>query len=367
MNDHTATTSGALFFADEYGTYTEVANVGLGLNSIYYSASKDYLLLLTLDSVLYKFKLALDGKMTPDKKVKLSIRGNGSDMNVIWAGAGLLIAANMENVLRVWNVETDESYSLSLAGSSHQLESSASATAGGGGGGNKEIIKCIAFDYSRRLLIGGTDAGRVLFWKFIGNTAATADKQMSSTNSVNSSSSGITSSELDWKLLPPVKCHSNSIYGLDWGSGEGIVSVNHGANVSILIETQLVSKSRDSVNVVQCDTQTVIVQTQDGRQRRIDSQLRIKGIDVDQNNLLLWNGKSVEIRDVKSSANDIVAQFPCKAKCCVLYKDTVFAGASGRIEVYDMQGRVLRSILISENEGDVVCMHANSSGHLAVR
>ena len=47
-------------------------------------------------------------------QVQLSIQGDGSSLQCVWAGAGLLAAANSEYVLRLWNIEQDESYVLRI-------------------------------------------------------------------------------------------------------------------------------------------------------------------------------------------------------------------------------------------------------------
>ena len=52
-------------------------------------------------------------------QVKLSIRGDGSDLQCVWAGKGLLAAANAEPLLRVWHLDYDQSYILPLPGILH--------------------------------------------------------------------------------------------------------------------------------------------------------------------------------------------------------------------------------------------------------
>ena len=50
--------------------------------------------------------------------MKLSIKGDGSDLQCVWCGNGLLAAANGESIVRIFNLETDDNvnYILNLAG-----------------------------------------------------------------------------------------------------------------------------------------------------------------------------------------------------------------------------------------------------------
>jgi hypothetical protein len=95
--------SGHVFFADDLGHCTEVVNVGISLTALYYSHSKvgqraacgvhvavlpvlgahwlccllpaparlaqDYLLLVSSDVVLYKYRISPEGRMAQEKKV----------------------------------------------------------------------------------------------------------------------------------------------------------------------------------------------------------------------------------------------------------------------------------------------------------
>src|SRR5689334_10456418 len=110
--------AGIVYFADDTGRCSEVIHVNAPLNTLYYSPTKvlpleqqhelifrvrqDYLLIVTEDVVLYKFKFSADGKMAQEKKVytrksrcpaylgalqvKLSIKGDGKELQCVFAG-----------------------------------------------------------------------------------------------------------------------------------------------------------------------------------------------------------------------------------------------------------------------------------------
>jgi intraflagellar transport protein 140 len=64
---------------------------------------------------LVQFKLNLSEKLVPDRKVKLAVSGNIEYLTTIWTGQGLLATVSGENMVRMFNIENDENYVLTLA------------------------------------------------------------------------------------------------------------------------------------------------------------------------------------------------------------------------------------------------------------
>ena len=79
---------GAVYFADDLGHCSDVVHVGSPIKSMYFSHEKvllpraclsnktitclvrqDYLVIVTNDVVLYKFRIAQDGRIHPERKV----------------------------------------------------------------------------------------------------------------------------------------------------------------------------------------------------------------------------------------------------------------------------------------------------------
>lgn len=53
-------------------------------------------------------------KSGPDKKVKLTIAGDPEKLRTIWIGDLLLATTSNENMIRMWHLEEDENYALTL-------------------------------------------------------------------------------------------------------------------------------------------------------------------------------------------------------------------------------------------------------------
>jgi len=82
---------------------------------MHYSAAKSYLVIIGADVILYKFRVSLEG-LQQERKTKLAVKGDAADLQVVWAGGGLLAATNREGMVRMWHVEQDCNYMLLLNG-----------------------------------------------------------------------------------------------------------------------------------------------------------------------------------------------------------------------------------------------------------
>lgn len=142
-----------------------------------------------------------------DGQAKLSVKGDGSDLQCVWAGNGLLAAANREPLVRVWQLEQDANYVLPLSGSVNRvlvlLCSSIHLSCSPGPldarhmAQPKDTIRIVAFNPRKRVLAGGTSLGRVCLWRFVGSRNSEP-------------------SENDWIVLPPVNL-GTGIASLVWG------------------------------------------------------------------------------------------------------------------------------------------------------
>lgn len=331
--------SGIVVFADDLSHSSDVIKAGSPIACMYYSAARDYLVLVTVDVVLYKYKITVEGKMTQERKVKLSIKGDGSELQAVFAGHGLLAAANCENLVRLWHLEKEDNYTLSLQDPKHMAIP-------------KDIITCLAFNPTKRVLCAGTLAGRVVFWKFIGRSLA-----------------GVDPSAEDWEVLPPVETNYGGsgsglgIQSLRWGPGEGLLAVASKEGLSVLNETVLHSRhlSKSGLSMIQLSSDSFCLQTEGGRVLRVQTSIRIKGFDMSERHVLVWNGKRAEVREVPDFVRaadarlptelKVVSSFATKAQRCVIHNDSIYACVGARIEVLSLQGVFKSALAFTEAEG----------------
>lgn len=322
--------SGVVDFGDDTGHCTEAFNVGAPLNSLFYSHSGDYLIVVTVDVVLFKYDIKPDSRLTLDKKVKLSIKGDGSDLSCVWAGGGLLAASNNEGCLRMWHLSRDENYMLKINDPKHMAE-------------NNDKIISVSFNPRRRLLAGGTSNGKVLMWKFVGEYGGAKPP-----------------SEDDWDVMSPIDVAS-SVSRLHWGPGEGLLSVGMLNDATILAQTVLHCKTVDSNSAIQMSSDTLFLQSSEGRHKKVTTQVRIKGLDITDDYAVVWNGKQAEVRNMSDSMFSAVTTFNTKAKCIVIKGETLYLGVSHWLEIASIRGVKKSSIGFTDQEGSPTHLDINKN------
>jgi intraflagellar transport protein 140 len=342
--------SGIVVFADDLNHSSDVIKAGSPIGSMYYNQAKDYLILVTVDVVLYKYKITAEGKMTQERKVKLSIKGDGSELQTVFAGHGLLAAANGENLVRLWHLEQEDNYTLSLTDPKHMSIP-------------KDIITCLAFSPQKRVLCAGTLAGRVVFWKFIGRGI----------------DSGVDPSPQDWEVLPPVETNYGGsgsglgVRSITWGApSAGILSVASKEGISVLNETVLACSyhPKSGASVIQLSSESFCLQIQNGRPLRVQTSIRIKGFSLSEKHVLVWNGKRAEVRELPQSSSNagtelkLVSSFATKAQVCVISGDSIYACVGSRIEILSLSGVFKNALAFPENDGIPIFLAVND-GYMA--
>jgi len=76
----------------------------------------------------------------------LSIAGDSEKLRSIWIGSCLLATCSYENMLRLWHLEEDENYVLTLL----EMQGEEGATLQG------DKINCIQYEPKGKVLVGGT-------------------------------------------------------------------------------------------------------------------------------------------------------------------------------------------------------------------
>jgi intraflagellar transport protein 140 len=298
-----------------------------------YVGNKRFLLALGADAVLHKFGSVEGGGLRQDRKAKLAIKGDGSNLMCVWAGAGLIAAANNESLVRVWHVEQDTHYVLQLNDVRHMAAP-------------KDAIRTLAFNPRSRVLVGGTAMGRVCFWHFIGSQVS-AD--VSSTKKV------VEPSETDWDVLSPVSVSSSAIESLDFGVGEsGLVCTRTAGTVSILNETVLHCRQSGGNAAIQLTAEKLIIQTSDGKTKKLNSAIRIKGVSIAGKNIMVWSGKKAEVHELVDGNVSPISAFFTKAVACALHKEDIFLAVGQRVEMCSLQGVVKKVLSFADTEGQPV-------------
>jgi len=110
-------------------------------------------IIITSHLLLVQFKINLNEKLVPDRKVKLSVAGDSEQLVTMWAGASLLVTASGENMIRFLHLEEDQTYVLTLSEPIFD------------GKLFKDKIVTISYNQKKRILAAGTKDGYVAMWK----------------------------------------------------------------------------------------------------------------------------------------------------------------------------------------------------------
>ena len=144
---------GSVWLADDLKNCSEVCKVGGSVKSLLFYEKENSVIIITSHLLLVQFKINLNEKLVPDRKVKLSVAGDPEKLITIWAGTSLLVTASGENMLRLLHLEEDETYLLTLAEDAFD------------GKLMKDKIVSVSFNQKKRILLAGTKDWHVVMWK----------------------------------------------------------------------------------------------------------------------------------------------------------------------------------------------------------
>ena len=209
---------GSVYLADDLKNISEVCKVGGSVKALLFYEKENSVIIITSHLLLVQFKINLNDKLVPDRKVKLSVAGDPEKLQTVWAGTSLLATASGENMIRLLNLEQDETYVLTLAEDVF------------GGQLMMDKIVSIAFNQKKRILAAGTKNGFIVMWKC---KSMTADSP--------SDSDG-------WEAKPPfqakIESNNSSMGYIEWGGQSNILNaINQGGSL-ILSQTVLKKKMK---------------------------------------------------------------------------------------------------------------------------
>lgn len=90
---------GSVYLADDLKNISEVCKVGGSVKALLFYEKENSVIIITSHLLLVQFKINLNDKLVPDRKVKLSVAGDPEKLQTVWAGASLLATASGENMI----------------------------------------------------------------------------------------------------------------------------------------------------------------------------------------------------------------------------------------------------------------------------
>ena len=330
--------NGSVSYADDLGHCTDVQQLSSSIDTLMFYEEKMRLVIITRSLLMTQIQVNEDGRVAPVMKVKLSVAGDASSRgvrNVSWAGPGLLAAACGENMLRFWDLAKDENYVLTLNSA---------------GLARSERAISIAFNPLQRYIAAGTKDGSVVMWKFVGDYSDNNSKKSKSlTNAA------------DWRPIPACSIQG-SVNSLTWGAGMGLLAAGSDFGCTMLAETILHRHLNDGVAAIQTNSDTVMVQSETGVNVDINCGINVKGLVVDSNHLVVWNGKEVQVYGFDEANHTTQkADFPSPARSVALRKDTLFMAQENRLLITNLQGVHRNNVYFTETEGLPMLLDLNGN------
>lgn len=317
---------GIIYVADDCGLCSERNKVGAPVALLEYHHQKDVVVAITYQTVvLVQFTLDLEGRVKDETKLKLSCGPNPDKLQGIWVGSGLLATASHESIVRLWNLDDNESYILSLQGVDER-----NSLAG-------DKVTAIDFNQRKRVLAAGTREGRMVQWRC-------------------SVLSGMPKSELDWQALPVVSATDMLIEQLRWGPGESLLHVKSARSCVVLSESHLNAAVQPPYIVVQTSPKQVLLYHAERKTRStITAGFRVRGISMGGVYVLLWSFKQVALYEIEAhgASASVHSTFkhelgPITAAVLVVQgMDRLVAIATGdKIEFCNLQGITQRGTVL---------------------
>uniref|UniRef100_A0A673FYQ4 Intraflagellar transport protein 140 homolog n=1 Tax=Sinocyclocheilus rhinocerous TaxID=307959 RepID=A0A673FYQ4_9TELE len=313
-----STADGSVYSVDEQARSVPLVSVESKIQTMWYSKRRDVLAVVTDSLLLSQFSLGPEGIAQEISKVKLSGRGV-QHADIVWTENGLLITASGEQHIRLWDVELDDHYALSLDESL--------------GFEKGELLNCVSFCTSK-LLAAGTSRGRVALWHMV-----TVSDQQGDT-------------KIHWKLQTPAEVEGN-ISQLQWGSSSHLLAVCSSSCVVILSEHVLCSHYSQQMAAVQLTpTQLSLANFNTNTHITFHTDTHIRAVQVTKDMVAVWNGKYITVYEPSGQTLHSTGSFQCESPALVVHEENIYTVEPNRVQIRTPQGTVKQLLAFSEAEGN---------------
>ncbi|KAG2490014.1 hypothetical protein HYH03_011479 [Edaphochlamys debaryana] len=306
-----------------------VQEMGEAVHSLLHYPDRDQLLVIGASCTLYV--LGRDeqlGTWVTVSKMKFAT-GTGeaaTGLQVAWTGNHTLASASeKDNVVRMYNFDTEDNYVLNLEQDS----------------GLVSRVVCLAFDQRYSLLAVGTTDGRVMMYKY---------------NPPSDSREPVLDLAKCWEMQPAFFV-GNRALSMEWGPFPRLMVVACSDAINVCRKTMLSYKYRDGVAIMQVGVDRVVLENLEVEPQRPPGRLQLQdmqllGLDLSKGLLLVWDGERAEVYKV-TETNDIMAasQFETTSRCMAINNDSIYRAADNKLEVVNMAGTVKQTIVFDENHG----------------
>uniref|UniRef100_A0AAQ4QPL0 Intraflagellar transport 140 homolog (Chlamydomonas) n=1 Tax=Gasterosteus aculeatus aculeatus TaxID=481459 RepID=A0AAQ4QPL0_GASAC len=317
-------TDGKVHSVDEHCKTSTLLSVEGAIKKLLYLDKREVLAVITDTLMLSQYTLGPEGGAQEFMKVKLSSK-TGKNVDLFWTDTGLLITATGEQVVRLWDLDGDDNYVLSL---NENL-----------GFEKGEMINCVAYCAAKGsglILAAGTSHGRIAMWKMVVQPSASRSD-----------------AKAQWQLQTPTEVDGNVIQ-LQWGSSLNLLAANNSNTVRILCEHVMSAHFSQQVAALQLTpTQLSITMFTSGEHLALQADMHVKGVCVTKDAVTVWSGKQVTVYELSGA---ILRSFPCDSSVVAAHDENLYTVEPNRVQIRTPQGTVKQLLTFSKAEGNPVLL-----------
>ncbi|EPB78587.1 hypothetical protein ANCCEY_02327 [Ancylostoma ceylanicum] len=313
---------GGLHLIEQDGTGVKFSQLDFRVEFVAHYHQKDLLIALASDMMLYHLNILPESTIEEKLKVKLNAKAGNT---VVVLRENLLLISHQERDLRVWDLETEENGTISLQSAK--------------GFDGEDGILCM--DYSKRkgMISAGTLKGKVANWKH---------------------RSGESTVENSWRLQNGNQV-GEKITSIEWCPMYSALAVNTGAELTILQEENNIVCLRNKIAAIQSGPSSfTLVNVVSSVSQELKLNFEVKGIHVQEKQLVVWSVDTVMTFDVQSSLATIQSStFSCRAEDIIIHQQTLYCVEGDKINVRTLQGTIRQILSLPEMEGDPMLIHSS--------
>ncbi|KAM3859666.1 intraflagellar transport protein 140 homolog [Diretmus argenteus] len=321
---YVSTADGKVHSVDERGKTSALLSVEGPIQKLFYLEKREALAVVTETLMLSQYTLGPEGGAQELMKVKLSSK-SGQNADIVWTQNSLLITATGEQVVRLWDLERDDNYVLSL-----------DETLGFERG---EIINCVSYCAGKEILAAGTSHGRIAMWRMVVQPGSSRSD-----------------TKAQWKLQTPTEIEGNVIQ-LQWGSNVNLLAANASTTVLILCEHVMSAHFSQQVAAVQLTpSQLSVTQFTTATHLALQSDMHIKGVCVTKELVTVWSGKRVSVYELAGTVLRNTGSFSCESQVLAVHGENLYTVEPNKVQVRTPQGTVKQLLTFSKAEGNPVLL-----------
>ena len=318
--------NGQVCFANDSGRCSDAFSVSGPIASILYYNKKEAVVVITRNFMLEQYSLQNGPTPALKQTMRVKMSGSANDahaLQCIWAGEGTLATVCNESMVRVWDLEADENYMLSLNDEAIRTKTSS------------DRITKVMFHAQRGMLAASTKDGLVVFWRFIGSPTDAEDAASA------------------WSPVTVVELNAR-VEHLAWGPRPSLLAAGFAESATVLLETAFYRKVREGLGCIQSgpDSLTVTRCEPDALPVTLTAGIRISGADHDESRIVVWSGKKAEVYEVQADSCRFVGAFSRVTSLIGIRKESLYAIVGPRVECCNLQGTVKHTIAFTDSEGE---------------